>query len=264
MYENNSEKGLLKKILKSLESFFNDDTTYYAASLSFFTIFSILPIIALLIAIVSNFQEFDNYLDILTAYIIDIINPTHSEEIINSIKNYISNSNQLGSIGIIYMLFVFIMFVKDYEYIVNKIHKTKRKPIYISFVFYSIFFILIPTMFIAFNIIMSYYNSTIFNSLISYIFSWSIFYVLFKLSVNKKIDTKAAFLSSFITLITLSFTKNLFIYYVIYNKTYTTIYGSLATLLFTFFWIYISWIIYLYGIKICYRLNLKKKIKKEG
>jgi membrane protein len=84
-----------------------------------------------------------------------------------------------------------------------------------------------------------------------------IFFALFKLSVNKIIDNKAALISSFITLTTLSITKNLFIYYVVYNKTYTTIYGSLSTLLFTFLWIYISWIIYLYGIKICHKLNMK-------
>jgi len=263
MNENNSEKSLVKKTLNLLDSFFNDDTTYYAASLSFFTIFSILPIIALLIAIVSNFQEFDNYLEIFTSYIIDIINPTHSEDIINFLKNYISNSNQLGTIGTIYMLFVFIMFFKDYEYIVNKIHKTKRKSIHISFIFYSIFLVLIPIMFLALNIIISFYNNTIFNTFISYIFSWLIFYSLFKLSVNRRINNKAALVSSLITLISLSITKNLFIYYVIYNKTYNTIYGSLATLLFTFFWIYISWIIYLYGIKMCHKLNLKAMIEQK-
>jgi membrane protein len=263
MNENNSKKSLAKKTLNILDSFFNDDTTYYAASLSFFTIFSILPIIALLIAIVSNFQEFDNYLEIFTTYIFDIINPTHSEDIINSLKNYISNSNQLGTIGIVYMLFVFIMFFKDYEYIVNKIHKTKRKPIHISFIFYSVFLVLIPIIFIVLNIIMSFYNNTVFDTFISYLFTWLIFYSLFKLSVNRKIDTKAALISSFITLVSLSVTKNLFIYYVIYNKTYTTIYGSLATLLFTFLWIYISWIIYLYGIKMCHKLNLKALLNKK-
>jgi len=264
MNENNSEKSLAKKTLDLLDSFFNDDTTYYAASLSFFTIFSILPIIALLIAIISNFQEFESYLEIFTSYIFDIINPTHSEDIINSLKNYISNSNELGTIGIVYMLFVFIMFFKDYEYIVNKIHKTKRKSIHISFIFYSIFLVLIPIIFIALNIIVSFYNNTIFDKFISYLFSWLIFYALFKFSVNRKINNKAALISSLVTLLSLSLTKNLFIYYVIYNKTYTTIYGSLATLLFTFFWIYISWIIYLYGIKMCHKLNLKAILNKKA
>ena len=144
MNETDNNKSIFKKALKAVDSFLNDDTTYYAASLSFFTIFSILPIIALLIAIISNFSEFENYLEIFTSYIFSLINPTHSKEIVDALKNYISNSNKLGLLGTIYMLFVFIMFFKDYEYIVNKIHKAKRKPIHISFLFYSVYLIFIP------------------------------------------------------------------------------------------------------------------------
>ena len=54
MNEIDNKESLFRRVLKVIDSFFNDDTTYYAASLSFFTIFSILPIIALLIAIISN------------------------------------------------------------------------------------------------------------------------------------------------------------------------------------------------------------------
>ncbi|MBY0541495.1 MAG: YihY family inner membrane protein [Campylobacterales bacterium] len=257
MNSSDGEDSFLKKTLRKVDLFFNDDTTYYAASLSFFTIFSILPIIALLIAIISSFSEFKNYLDIFINYIFNLINPTHSTEIIETLKNYVSNSSKLGFIGIIYMLFVFIMFIKDYEYIVNKIHKAKRKSIQFSFIFYSIFMATLPLLFAFINIIMSFYESNFYKEILSYTFSWIIFFALFKLSVNKHVDYKAALISSFITLTVLSITKNLFIYYVIYNKTYTTIYGSLSTLLFTFFWIYISWIIYLYGIKMCHKLNRK-------
>ncbi len=42
-------ENIFKTIYNKVEDFLNDDTTYYAASLSFFTIFSILPILALLI-----------------------------------------------------------------------------------------------------------------------------------------------------------------------------------------------------------------------
>ncbi len=250
-------ENIFKTIYNKLEDFINDDTTYYAASLSFFTIFSILPILALLIAIISTFEEFKTYLDTFIIYIIDMINPTKSDTIINSIKSYISNSHELGNIGIIYMLFVFIMFIKDYEYIINKIHKAKRKSIHHSFIVYLISLIMLPLAFGVFKIVLKFYDNSIFVTIVSYLFAWFIFYFLFKVSVNKKISNKAALLSSFITLSILSITKNLFVYYVIYNKTYTTIYGSLATLLFTFFWIYVSWIIYLYGIKLCHKLNIK-------
>ncbi|EOI3929950.1 YhjD/YihY/BrkB family envelope integrity protein, partial [Campylobacter jejuni] len=49
--------------------------------------------------------------------------------------------------------------------------------------------------------------------------------------------------------------KNLFVYYVVYNKTYASVYGSFSTILFFFIWIYISWIIYLFGLKLYYFLN---------
>jgi len=257
------EKSILKKLIDGLDSFFNDDTTYYAASLSFFTIFSILPIIALLIAIISNFSEFDSYIDIFTNYIFNLINPTHSTEIVETLKRYISNSNQLGLLGLVYMTFVFIMFFKDYEYIVNKIHKAKRKSIQFSFIFYTLYLIVVALLFAASNILMSIYSNIFIEIFLSYVFGWLIFFTLFKLSVNRKIDNKAAVISSLLTFIVLAVTKNLFIYYVIYNKTYATIYGSLATLLFTFFWIYISWIIYLYGIKMCHRLNIQEQFKKN-
>lgn len=256
-------KHPVKTFLKALDSFFNDDTTYYAASLSFFTIFSILPIIALLISIISSLDVVQDYLDVFIKYIFELLNPTHSKEFIQTFKNYISNSNKLGYIGFIYMLFVFIMFFKDYEYIVNKIHNAKRKPLLQSFFFYLFFLVTLPLLLALLNIALSFYNNYILNWFITFIFAWSIFYGLFKLSVNKFIHFKAAAISSLFTLVILSITKNLFVYYVIYNKTYTTIYGSLAILLFSFFWIYISWVIYLYGIKMCHRLNMKEELKKK-
>jgi membrane protein len=252
-------KNPIKSLLKILDSFFNDDTTYYAASLSFFTIFSLLPIITLLIAIISSIDVVQDYLDVFIKYTFDILNPTHSETFIKSFENYISNSNKLGFLGFIYMFFVFIMFFKDYEYIVNKIHDAKRKPLLTSFFFYLFFLITLPLLLALLNIALSFYENNIINWLFTFSFAWLIFYGLFKLSVNKYIYPKAAAISSLITLIVLSITKNLFVYYVIYNKTYTTIYGSLAILLFSFFWIYISWIIYLYGIKMCHKLNLKEE-----
>ncbi|QKF82663.1 YihY/virulence factor BrkB family protein [Halarcobacter ebronensis] len=261
MRDSDFVKNPLRSLLKLLDSFFNDDTTYYAASLSFFTIFSILPIFALLIYIISSLEIVQGYLDIFVNYTFDILNPTHSKEFVQAFKNYISNSNKLGIIGILYMLFVFIMFFKDYEYIVNKIHKAKRKPLFQSFFFYLVFLVTLPLMLAALNIALSFYDNSFFNWFVTFIFAWMIFFGLFKLSVNRPITIKAAAISSLFTLIVLSITKNLFVYYVVYNKTYTTIYGSLAILLFSFFWIYISWIIYLYGIKMCHKLNIKEELE---
>ena len=52
-----------------------------------------------------------------------------------------------------------------------------------------------------------------------------------------------------------SISNNAFIEYVFYNKSYTTMYGSFAIMMFLFLWIYVSWIIFIYGLKLCYMIN---------
>ena len=150
------------------------------------------------------------------------------------------------------------MFFKDYDYIVNKIHNTQRRAIYKSFFIYLLLFIVFPTIFIVVSYANSLHDNNIFKFSSSFIFTWFMFFIIFKLSINKELSFRSIFISSFLTILVLSITQNLFIYYVVYNQTYTTIYGSLSTLLFSFLWIYISWIIYLYGIKFCHKLNSKQ------
>ncbi|MCK5111832.1 MAG: YihY family inner membrane protein [Arcobacteraceae bacterium] len=245
----------MTKNIKKIIDFFNDDTLYYSASLSFFTIFSLLPILALLVVVVSNMPIFDNYLALFTAYILDFINPTHSSMISSTIKEFLSNANQLGSIGIFYLLFVFTLFFNNYEDIVNKIFNTKKRPIYKMFFLYISFLILLPLMFILFVLASSIFQGNLYATTITFLFMWVFFIIIFKISTTAKVSFKASIFGSFTTLITLSLTKKLFAVYVLYNTTYTTIYGSFSVLLFFFLWIYISWTIYLYGIKLTALLN---------
>ncbi|HEY9130030.1 MAG TPA: YhjD/YihY/BrkB family envelope integrity protein, partial [Sulfurovum sp.] len=70
----------------------------------------------------------------------------------------------------------------------------------------------------------------------------------------------AALISSFIASLVWYISKSAFIFYVLHNKTYATIYGSISTLLFFFLWIYISWAIFIHGLKFCDLLNKNEEI----
>lgn len=257
-------KRLIVSVFKILESFFNDDTTYYAASLSFFTIFSLLPILALLISIISYLEITAAYMDLFLDYIVDILNPTKSEQFRASIIDFLSNANKLGSVGIFYMIFVFGMFFKDYEYIVTKIHGAERRGfIKAAFLYLASLFVL-PTIFILFVVVSSFVDQSILVKALSFFFAWFLMFIIFKVSSSYSLNLGAVTISSLATTIVLTITKNLFVYYVIYNKTYTTIYGSFSTLLFFFFWIYISWLIYLYGVKFCNELHKQFSVEEKS
>jgi membrane protein len=245
----------MKKSFLKIFDFFNDDILYYSASLSFFTIFSLLPILALFIVVVSYLPIFNNYLALFTTYILDLVNPTHSKTIELTMQGFLSNTNELGFIGLFYLLFVFTLFFNNYEDIVNKIFNTTKRPIYKMFFLYISFLILIPILFMVFVLASSIFSGELWIQIITFIFMWALFCIIFKVSVSAKVTLKSAFFGSFVTLLTLSLTKKMFVFYVIYNTTYATIYGSFSVLLFFFLWIYISWTIYLYGIKLTALMN---------
>ncbi len=245
----------MKEIFKKIFNFFDDDIAYHAASLSFFTIFSILPLLALLIVIVSSLPAFQSYADLLLIFLLDFINPTHSETLAKSLNSFLVNTDKLGTIGIFYLLFVFTMFFRDYEHIVNKIYGTKKRSIYKVFILYLSFLIMIPISFLVYVFLNTFITFTFSGEILIFLLVWFIFIILFILSANTKILYRPAAISSLLTLMALSVTKSLFGYYVVANTTYTTIYGSFSVVLFFFLWIYISWIIYLYGTKICSIIN---------
>ena len=252
----------MKSKIKYIIEFFNDDTMYYAASLSFFTIFSLLPILALLIAVMSSTIYFESQIETLLTYIYDFINPTHSDQIVHAIQNALTNINSLGNIGLVYLFFIFTMFFKDYEYIMSKIHKTKKRSFLAMLFLYLSFLIIIPFTLLVITFVMSYFQNIILINILNFSFSVFIMSILFKISVNKLVSIKASLIASIITVSALKLTQALFVYYIAYNTTYTTIYGTLSAMLFMFLWIYLSWIIYLYGVKISHRLNIGEKIDK--
>lgn len=244
-------------IIKKIYDFFDDDTFYFAASLSFFTIFSMLPILALIIAVMSSYQIFASQIELLLFFVLDFVNPARSQEVAAAIQDFLINTDKLGNLGFFYLLFVFTMFFKDYENIISKIHQTQERTFFAMAILYISFLLLLPVVFIVFTFISAFFTNEIIQFLLNFIFGMLFMTFLFKISINKPISLKSAVISAFITLIILKLTQALFLYYILYSTTYTTIYGTLSAMVFMFLWIYISWSIYLYGMKICHILNTR-------
>ena len=94
------------------------------------------------------------------------------------------------------------------------------------------------------------------NELISLITEWITFTVLIKISISIKLYWKILLLSSFIIAFVWTLVHKFFLWYIAHSVMYLTIYGSFASIFFFFLWIYISWIIYLYGLKLCKILHV--------
>ncbi len=254
-----------------IRTFFNDllddRIGYYASSLSWSTLFSIIPIMVILLAIFTSLPIFQTvYADIHTL-IFDNLMPSNSKEIMDYIDGFVANSKKLGMVGVTYVLIAVIMFFKNYDFVVNDIFETPKRTILEALKNYTTLVIIVPVMlgssFFLSNKIQYYLDKSDITSIIHiyyflpFLMIWGTFYIAYQLSAHTNISKRAAVGSSFVSSLIWYIAKSGFVFYVTTNHTYASIYGSISTLLFFFLWIYISWMIFLYGLRFCYLLDKK-------
>ncbi|MFC2057599.1 YihY family inner membrane protein [Campylobacterota bacterium] len=274
MKKNSQLKVILKNYYFFIRDFatdlFDDKLGHYASSLSWSTLFSIIPFLVILLAIFTNMPLFDTIYAKVEELIFSNLMPTDSKMIMEYINTFVENSDKLGYLGVLYVTFAAVMFFKDYDNIVNDIFSTPKRTIWQAVKTYLLLLIIIPSMmaasFYLSSFIQVYLDKSRITSIIHlyaflpFFITWMMFYIAYQLSANTRIEVSAALISSFIASLVWYLSKSAFVFYVVHNKTYASIYGSISTLLFFFLWIYISWAIFIHGLKFCDLLNKNEEI----
>lgn len=93
-----------KKIWKFIDELFDMEIFYYASSLSFYTIFSIIPLIIIIIAIFTKMPLFNEYYAGFKEFILANLLPSHVEVLNHYIDMFIANSTKIEIIGVVYVM----------------------------------------------------------------------------------------------------------------------------------------------------------------
>ena len=268
-------KIILKEYYLFIRDFFkdifDDKLGHYASSLSWSTIFSIIPLLVIILSLFTSMPIFSEVHQNIEKLIFNSLMPTDSKIVMEYINNFIKSTAQLGKLGAIYVLFAVFMFFKNYDFIVNDIFNTSSRNFFHALKTYTLLLFTIPLLlgssFYLSNFVQSYLDKNSITSIIHiysflpYLIVWIMFYIAYQISANIHIEFQAALISSFISSLIWYLSKSGFVFYVIHNKTYTSIYGGISTLLFFFLWIYISWAIFIHGLKFCNLLNKNDDIE---
>ena len=209
------------KFLKEIFIFLNSKYLYHgAASLSFYTLLAIVPFAFIAISLYLNLDVFKQSYLRVKEFIFANLLPNNQAVFMQYFDEFMQNSASLGLFGLVAIFVTSVFFFMDYNYVANKIINGKNTGFLRGV---AAFFLVI----------------------------WLIFGCFYYFTLGRKMSAKIVFFCAFISSILWEIGKILFIKYMFYNKTYTNIYGSFSVLFFFFMWIYVSWIIYLFGLKIC-------------
>jgi len=241
---------LTKDFIKEL---FEPKISFYAASMSWATLFFIIPLFVIIFSIILHTPIFNEYYQNIHNLIANYLVPTNSQVVMDLIDNFVANASKVGVIGLIYVIIAAIFFFRDFDYIVNDIFEEERRSLLRTITLYGALLIFLP-IFIALSFWLYLFiakNFAVANYILQFFIFWGVTAIIYKVTPKDKIPIKIALLSSFIATTVWFIAKSIFIFYILYNKTYTTIYGTISIIMFMFLWIYISWAIFLHGLQLC-------------
>ena len=257
--------ALFKNIKFFAHTFADKELTLFAASLSFYTIFSLIPLLLIFLTLLTTLPDFAQSYESIKEFIFSNLLPVNSEVIIGHIDGFLLNATNIGMLGLGMILLSSLLFFNNFEHIANKIFRADARSFFSQMLLYLAVLLLTPVMLGASFYISGYIATLIASNrvtedinilpLVPYVLNWVFFFLLYKIVPNVHVNTKSALVSSFAIAVIFSMSKNAFIYYVFLNKAYSTMYGSFSIIIFLFLWIYISWIIFIYGLKLCHIID---------
>lgn len=259
-------KGLIKRRVESITkrllgfiAFFNNVETY-AASLSLYSLSAVVPLIIIVLSILFSIPNFQDQVAYLKNIILSNLSPTNTDIISSYLDQFMENSKTLGMSAFIYVIVASILFFRNLEHISSKLFESKKRSFFDALVVYWALMTLFPigmgtSLYFSLEVQSIFKHSSLMNfinffDLLPYLSIWALFFILFKILANKPLPFLSLLFSSFLTMLVWSLLKWAFVYYVFFNKAYTTIYGSFSILMFFILWIYCSWIIVLYGMRL--------------
>lgn len=270
-------RNFIAKCKRELATIYNfltheQEIFYFSASLSFYTIFAILPFLLIVLSIISNLPSFQNKIADLKNLIISNIIPTNTEMIAQMLDSLMRNPSQMGIVGFIYIIVTSLLFFRNYEFITSRMFNSKPRGILDSLKVYWVMITFFPVMLALMFYLSNEIKDLLFVRKQAFFFTWLLswllacvsFLALFLISANKTLNKKILLISSFSCASIWYFLKWGFFYYISYNTTYPSLYGSISVLLTFMLWVYISWAVLLFGMRVCEGISIVAETKKDA
>ncbi len=247
---------MLHSLKLAFNKFLKDSCPAYAATLTYATILSLVPLATISFSLIGHFKLSPAKIrSFLLNYFLPESNLVPIIE--QNIEKFIANTAALSIISSIILIFIAFMVLSVIEAIFNHIwHVKKRRPLLNKFVSFWTVLTLSPLLlgaslgFIA--KIQHFSFSPVIISVILNILAMALLYRLFPYT---EVSFKAALIGSIFASLLFELGKWAFRYYIHYYANFEKIYGALSVIPIFLVWVYWVWNIVLFGAEITFILD---------
>lgn len=245
-----------------------------AGALAYTTLLSIVPILAIGFFVLTLFPIFQNLTQEIEQVIFNNFVVSVAQNVQQYLNIFINQTQHLPILGILTLLVTAVLLITSTEKTFNDIWQLQkpRHSIIASLIYMAVLLLLpifIGTAFIA----SSYFiklpllgisiTQKILLYLILHLATFISFVLLYAFLPNCKVPFKAAVIGSFAATILFELAKQGFAIYIVIFANYKLIYGALSLIPIFLVWLYIFWVILLFGVVISYVITVTKNTKKN-
>lgn len=228
-----------------------------AASLSYTSLLSLVPLLAVMFGIIAAFPVFNEWSEKLQSIIFENFMPATGEQIVPYLNTFLESVTKLTLPGMLVLIVTALLLMIRIETAFNRIWRVEQSRTLVNrVVMYWAVLTLAPIMIaagIAFSaqklfgfiatdgaVSPGLYRSGIF------VLTWLMFTTVFLLVPNRSVRFKHALAGALLTAVLFELAKAGFVGYAA-NTNYTVIYGAVALVPIFLFWIYLVWNVVLIG-----------------
>ncbi len=241
-----------------------------AASLTFTTLLSLVPLITIALTMFSAFPVFEGFSSQIKAYLVINLMPDMAGKIITQyMRQFTESAMRLTAVGIVFLAVTAMWMMLTIEHAFNTIWRvTRPRPLFKRLVVYWAVLTLAPLLIGASLSLTSWLvglstgyvkQIPIFGvgvlKILPVLFATLAFAMLFRLVPNRYVPRAHALIGAIVAALIFESMNRVFGYYISHFPTYKLVYGAFASVPIFLMWIYLSWLTILVGAVIAASLS---------
>lgn len=242
--------------------FQQDRCAQIAASLTFTTLLSLVPLIAIVLALLSSFPIFEDSSGQIKNHLLDNILPDATGKIVPQyMQQFAESAARMSAYGFVFLAVTAMFMLQTIDQAFNTIWRvTRPRPMLKRWIVYWVVLTLAPLLvgaslsltswLVGFSLGYTEYLPR-FGVLalkgLPVLFTTLAFALLFRLVPNRYVPRMHAFIGGVVASVLFETMNRIFGYYIAHFPAYKVVYGAFASVPIFLVWIYLSWLMVLLG-----------------
>jgi membrane protein len=245
--------------------FYRDRCPQVAASLTYTTLLSMVPLLTIAFAILAAFPAFEGIREQAQAMLFENMVPEVGDKVAETLKGFTRNAGKMTAVGVVFVAVTSILTLNTIETVFNTIWRVGQpRPIVVRVLAFWAMLTMGPLLFgaslslssylfaLQHSLSLAWWGRALIQiaSLAPFLLSMVGFILLFQVVPNFPVARRNAIAGGVMTAVLFELLKRGFGLYVSKFAAYQAVYGALATVPIFMLWVYLCWMVVLFGAEV--------------